>query len=49
MVFRLTANLKSVLRHNLRSETMFGKLKPFKNDEKYFSFHLKGSFCSKDI
>ena len=23
--------------------------KPFKNDEKCVSFHLKGSFCSQDI
>ena len=31
----------AILRRTLRSETVFGNLKPFKNDEKYFLFHLK--------
>ena len=29
----------------LRSETIFDNRKPFKNDEKCFSFHVKSSFC----
>ena len=31
----------SIQTHTLRSETIFGKQKPFKNDEKCFLFHLK--------
>ena len=33
----------------LRYEAISGKWKPFKNDEKWFLFHLKSSFCSQDI
>ena len=33
----------------LRSETIFGNSKPFKNDEKHFLFHLRSSFCSQYI
>ena len=36
-------------RHILRSEKIFDNWKPFKNDEKCFLFHLKSSFCAKDI
>ena len=39
----------STFRCTLRSETMFGGLKPLKNDEKCFLFHLKSSFRSQDI
>ena len=35
--------------HTLRSETIFGNCKPFKNDEKRFLFHLKSSFHFQDI
>ena len=31
------------------SETSLGKWKPFKNDEKFFLFHLKNSSRSQDI
>ena len=31
----------------LSSETLFGKWKPFKSDEKCFLFHLKSSFRSQ--
>ena len=27
----------------------FDSLKPFKNDEECFLFHIKSSFCSQDI
>ena len=33
----------------LRSETIFGNWKPFKNDERYFLFNFISSFCSQDI
>ena len=33
----------------IRSETIFAKWKPFKDDEKSFLFHPKSSFQSKDI
>ena len=33
----------------LRSENIFDKLKSFKNDEKCFLFHLRGSFHFQDI
>ena len=33
----------------LRCEIIFGNWKLFKNDEKYFLFHLKSSFRSQDI
>ena len=36
-------------RRTLRSETIFGNWKPFKNDEKCFLFRLKSSFRSQDI
>ena len=36
-------------RRTLRFETNFGNWKSFKNDEKYFLFHLKSSFRSQDI
>ena len=36
-------------RRTLRSETIFGNWKPFKNNDKCFLFHLKSSFCSPDI
>ena len=36
-------------RRPLRSETIFDNWEPFKNDGKWFIFHLKRSFCSKDI
>ena len=31
------------------SDAILGKWNPFKNDEKYFLFHLKSFFCSPDI
>ena len=31
------------------SETIFDNLKPFKNNEKCFLFHIKSSFRSQDI
>ena len=31
------------------SQGIFGKCKPFKNDEKFFLFQLKSSFRSQDI
>ena len=37
------------LRCILRSETIFGSWKLFKNDEKGFLFHVNSSFCSQDI
>ena len=47
--------LKSHLSHNLKLDSSLQKnvcyllcWKPFKNDEKYFLFHLKSS-CSQDI
>ena len=36
-------------RCTLRSETIYGNRKSFKNLKKFFSFTLKGSFCSLDI
>ena len=36
-------------RRTLKSETIFGNWKLFKNYEKCFLFHLKGSSCSQDI
>ena len=36
-------------KRTLRSETIFDKWKPFKNDEKCFLFHLKSPFSSQDI
>ena len=36
-------------RRTLRSETIFDNWKLFKNDEKYFLFHLKSSFRCKHI
>ena len=36
-------------RRTLKSGTIFGSWKPFKNDEKWFLFHLKSSFLSQDI
>ena len=33
----------------IRSETIFAKWKPFKDDEKSFLFHPKNSFQSQDI
>ena len=36
-------------RRTLKSETIFGNWKPFKNDEKYFLLHLKSSSFSLDI
>ena len=41
----LTLYLKAAL----GSETIFGKWKHFKNDEKYILFHLQSSFVSRDI
>ena len=38
-----------IKKRTLRSETIFGYWKSFKNDEKCFLFHLKSSFCSQDI
>ena len=35
---------KCIWRHTLRSETIFCKWKPYKNDEKCFLFHLKVLF-----
>ena len=37
------------LRCTLRSETIFGSWKLFKNDEKGFLFHVNSSFCSQDM
>ena len=37
---------KLLKRRTLRSKTIFGKWKPFKNDDKCFLFHLKSSFRS---
>ena len=34
--------------HLPKTIVLFASL-PFKNDEKYFLFHLKSSFCSEDI
>ena len=47
----IVENLK-VIRNNLkalRSKTIFGNLKLFKNDEKCILFHLKSAFRSQDI
>ena len=33
----------------IRSDTIFCKRKPFKNDEKCFLFYLKTSFCAQEI
>ena len=41
--------LKVSKRRNVRSETIFGNCKSFKNDQKYFLFLLKTSLCSQDI
>ena len=41
--------IKGALSLSLRSEAIFDNRKPFKNDEKYFLFHLKSSFRSQDI
>ena len=35
--------------YTLISEKIFDNWKPFKNNEKYFSFHLKGSFRSHEV
>ena len=35
-----------IVKYTLRSDTIFGNWKPFKNDEKCFLFY---SFCSQDI
>ena len=40
---------KSVKAHSLRSVTIFGNCKSFKNVEKCFLFHLKSFFRSQDI
>ena len=37
------------LRCTVRSETIFGGWKLFKNDEKGFLFHVNNSFCSQDM
>ena len=37
------------LGRNLKVETVFGNLTPFKNDEKCFLFHLKNSPRFHDI
>ena len=37
-------DFKCIWRHTLRSETIFCKWKPYKNDEKCFLFHLKVLF-----
>ena len=37
------------LKTDSKSETIFDKRKPFKNDEQCFLFHLKSSFRSQDI
>ena len=39
----------NILKAQSQSETIFGDWKPFKNNEKYFLFHLKSSFRSQDI
>ena len=41
--------LRKFQRRTLRSETIFGNRKSFKNDEKCFLLHLKSSFRSQDI
>ena len=38
-----------IIELNLKSESHLFTLKPFKNDEKCFLFHLKISFRSEDI
>ena len=45
--FRLLA--KSILKADSKVWENFADLKLFKNDEKYFLFHLKSSFRSQDI
>ena len=42
-------NYNQYERRTLKYEAIFGNLKPFKNDEKCFLFHLKSSFRSQDI
>ena len=37
----------SLKAHTVRSETVFGNWKPFKNDEKWFLFHFKSFFVLK--
>ena len=39
----------SCLKPTLMSEKMFDNGKPFMNDQNYFLFHVKSSFCSWDI
>ena len=43
------ASLDFSWRRTLGSETIFGNWKPFKNDEKYFLFHLESFFRSQDF
>ena len=38
-----------ILRPTVRSETLFGYSKPFKNDEKCLLLHFKSSFHCQDI
>ena len=55
--YSITTELKCFLfslhvlpqRGTLRSKTISGNWKPFKNHERCFLFHLKSSFCSWDI
>ena len=42
-------SINDFLKAHSRSETIFGKWKPLKNNEKCFLFHLKSSFRSQDI
>ena len=46
---KLKKELMVGIKGTLRSETTFGNWKPFKNDEKWFLFHLKSSSRSRDI
>ena len=49
ILFPLLESTEMYSRRTIRSETIFGNWKPFKNDEKSFLFHLKSSFRSQDI
>ena len=42
-------NSECLQRRTLRTGTIFGNWKPFKNDEKCILFHFKSFFYSEDI
>ena len=48
LYIQLTVPKTEVLVHS-QSEKILVNWKPFKNEEKCFLFHLKGSFRSQDI